>query len=84
MLGLTQKISCEPFDVGGAIGNDTHFAGAGHHVYAADPLNQTLGSSNINIAGTGQDIHRTNCLRAIGHGSHRPGTSDTVNLRNIE
>ena len=84
VLRLRKHIRSEPCGVGGRIGQHEHFARPGDHINAHNALHHALGSGDKNIARPGNNIHRLNGLRAVGHGRNGPCPANAVNFINIK
>ena len=82
VFGLGEHIGGQVFGIGGLIGDNENFAGAGDHVDAHRTSHDLLGQSNINIARSGDNVHLGNRLRAVCQSGDGPGASNLVNFFN--
>ena len=80
VLGLRQKIGCDPIGLGCLVGDHKHLARAGQEVDGDFAKDLALGFDDIGIAGAENFLHGKNRLRAMGQCGDGLRSADTVNL----
>ena len=82
MLGLRQHVGCHIAGLGGVVGHDEHFGGAGRHVDGRVGAHKLLGMGNETVAGAKYLVHTGYALCAIRHGGNGLCTAHAVDVVN--
>ncbi len=86
VLGLAHEVCGDEFGVGRRIRDHEDLGGTGLGVDAHDAADQSLGRRNVDVAGTGDDVHRIeiDARHAVRESADRPRATHRVNLIDAE